>query len=100
MQDKFLGMLGICTKAGKTASGSFAAEKAIKSGIAFLVIVAEDASDNTKKDYEKLCNGYNVPMKLYGTKEQLGSATGKEVRTVIAITDESLSKNLLDKISL
>ena len=46
---KVLNLLGLATRAGKTASGEFMTEKAIKSGKAYLVIVSEEASDNTKR---------------------------------------------------
>ena len=46
---KALNLLGIATKAGKTASGEFMTEKAVKEGRAFLVLVSEEASVNTKK---------------------------------------------------
>ena len=36
---KILNLLGLATKAGKIASGEFAAEKAVKSGKAHLVLV-------------------------------------------------------------
>lgn len=49
---KVLNLLGLATRAGKTASGEFMTEKAIKSGKAYLVIVSEEASDNTKKMFE------------------------------------------------
>ena len=42
-------MLGMAAKAGKIESGEFSTEKAVKGGRGRLVIVAEDASDNTKK---------------------------------------------------
>ena len=49
---KILNLLGLATKAGKIASGEFAAEKAVKSGKAHLVIVSEEASDNTRKMFQ------------------------------------------------
>ena len=48
-QDRVLSLIGLATKAGKCASGEFMTENETKSGKAALVIVAEDASDNTKK---------------------------------------------------
>ena len=65
-------MLGMAAKAGKTASGEFMTENAVKSGEAALVIVAEDASDNTKKKFSNMCEYYKVPVKIHGTKEELG----------------------------
>lgn len=50
-QNRILSLIGIATKAGKTASGEFCTEKEVKSGRAALVIVAGDASANTKKNF-------------------------------------------------
>ena len=49
-QDRVLSLIGLATKAGKCASGEFMTENETKSGKARLVIVAGDASDNTKKN--------------------------------------------------
>ena len=46
---KVLGSLGLAMKAGDVVSGEFMTEKSIREGIARLVIVAKDASGNTKK---------------------------------------------------
>ena len=54
MQSKIFSSLGLATKAGKTQSGEFCTEKSVKSFQAFLVIVAEDASDNTKKMFTNM----------------------------------------------
>ena len=48
-------MIGLATKAGKVASGEFSVEKMVKSNKAYLVIVADDASDNTKKMFTNMC---------------------------------------------
>ena len=40
MQNKVLSLMGIATKAGKTVSGEFSVEKAVKEGRAVLVIVS------------------------------------------------------------
>ena len=50
---KALSLVSLATKAGKTASGEFCTEKEVKTGMAELVIVAEDASANTKKKFKK-----------------------------------------------
>ena len=47
--NRALSMISLATKAGKTKSGEFMTEKEVKEGRAHLVIVADDASDNTKK---------------------------------------------------
>ena len=52
--DKVLAMLGIAAKSGSVLSGEFSTEKAVKEGSAYLVIVAGDASDNTKKMFRNM----------------------------------------------
>ncbi len=98
-QDKILSLVGMATRAGKTASGEFCTEKEVKSGKAFLVLVAEDASDNTKKMFRNMCEFYHVPMYCYGDKVSLGHAMGKEFRASLAVTDEGFAKGIIKKIN-
>ena len=90
---KIYSLLGLCQKAGKLVSGEFAVENAIKSGKACLVIVSGDASDNTAGKFRNKCDYYGVPFFMFGDKEMLGHAIGKEVRTSIAITDDGFAKS-------
>lgn len=89
-------MIGIAMKAGKVASGEFATEKAVKTGKAYMVIVASDSSDNTKKNFSDMCSYYNVPIYFFSDKEELGHAIGKQFRASLAILDEGL-KNTIEK---
>jgi ribosomal protein L7Ae-like RNA K-turn-binding protein len=73
-------------------SGEFQTEDAVKNGSAVLVIVAEDASENTKKLFKDKCSYYEVPVYMYGTKESLGRAIGKDLRSSLAITDAGLAQ--------
>ena len=50
VEKKVFSYLGLATRAGALASGEFMTEKVVKAGTAKLVIVATDASDNTKKN--------------------------------------------------
>lgn len=92
------GTLGLAMKAGKVVSGEYLTEKAIRDGLARLVIVAEDASANTKKKFSNSCHYYHVPYVEFGNKDMLGSIIGKQFRATLAVTDagfvKSLSKNL------
>ena len=65
-------------------SGAFAAENAIRSGKAKLVLLEETASEATKTHYEQLCAAHGVPMHLV---ETVGTAIGKTARIVLAVTD-------------
>ncbi len=92
---RVFGLLGLAAKAGKARSGEFAVEKAVKSGTAFLVIVSEESSDNTKKMFRNMCTYYEVPYYEFGSKEELGHALGKEMRASLAIQDEGFSKAIV-----
>lgn len=48
-QSKILSLVSLATRAGKTVSGEFCTEKEVKSGRAYLVLVADDASDKYKE---------------------------------------------------
>lgn len=92
MKDKVISLLGLAERAGKLASGEFAAEKAVKTGKAYLVIVAGDASDNTKKKFNDMCQYYQVPFACYAEKEVLGHGIGKELRASLAVLDGGFAK--------
>ena len=96
-QNKILCQVGLAMKASFVQSGEFCTEKAIKSGIASLVIVSSEASENTKKKFTNMCNYYHVPIRFYGTKADMGHCIGKEIRATIAITDAGFSKSILKK---
>ena len=97
-QDKVLSFLGLATKAGKTAGGEFATEKAVKEGRAYLVMVAENASDNTRKKFRNMCEFYKVPIYFYGDKDTLGHAMGKEFRASLAVTDVGFADGMIKKL--
>ena len=91
---KALSLVSLASKAGKTASGEFCTEKEVKTGMAELVIVAEDASANTKKKFKNMCDFYEVPIYFCGDKDTLGHAMGKEFRATLAVTDAGFAKGI------
>ena len=93
-QSKALSLIGLATKAGRTVSGEFCTEKEVKSGRASLVIVADDASDNTKKKFKNMCDYYHAPICFYKDKDTLGHAMGKQFRASLAILDEGFAKGI------
>lgn len=97
--NKILSLVGLAAKAGKTASGEFSTEKAVKTGNAGVVLVSAEASGNTKKKFENMCTYYKVPIYFYGTKEELGRAMGKEFRASLAVTDQGLSNAIIQELN-
>ena len=98
MRNKVFQMLGIAAKSGRVVSGEFSTEKAVKTGKAYLVIVSEEASANTNKMFTNMTDFYEVPMYVFGTKEELGRCIGKEFRASLAIIDENLATAVENKL--
>ena len=96
--DPVLQLVGLAQRGGTIQSGEFSTEKAIKSGKARLVLVAGDASDATKKQFRDMCSYRQVPLRIYGDKETLGHALGKQMRASAAVTDPGLAQALIKKI--
>lgn len=94
---QILGMLGLAAKAGKIVSGEYSVEKALKEGRAYLVIIAGDASENTKKHFRDMCSFRNVPIRILGNKEELGNCIGKGFRANAALTDPGFAESILKK---
>ena len=96
-KNKVFSMIGLATRARKVVSGEFSTEKSVKSGRSHMVIVSEEASDNTKKMFTNMCTYYKVPYFEFGSKEELGHILGKEMRASLAVIDENFSNALLKR---
>ncbi len=92
--DKVLSLLGLARKAGKVVSGEYSVETALRSGKAHLVLISEDASENTKKKFQNKCAYYHTPICFYGKKEELGRCIGQELRSSVAVTDAGFCQAL------
>lgn len=91
--------IGLAMKSGNLVSGTYATEKAIKEMRAYVVIIADDVSDNTREHYTKMCKYYDIPLYFMSTKEGLGHAIGKEYRASLAIIDQGLANAIINNIN-
>ncbi|MET0787291.1 MAG: YlxQ family RNA-binding protein [Paenisporosarcina sp.] len=89
-----LQLLGLATRARRITTGEELVVKDVRSNRAKLVIISTDASDNTSKKLKDKCTSYNVELHEFGDRYDLGHATGKEARVVLAITDAGFAKKL------
>jgi ribosomal protein L7Ae-like RNA K-turn-binding protein len=87
-------MLSLCQRAGKLVTGDDTVLAAVKNGTAILVIIASDASDNTKKRFSDKCSFYNVECRIVSDRAELSGCIGKYNRTVFAVTDEGFAKQI------
>lgn len=99
MNNKFLGMLGLAKRAGKVQTGEDICSKAVKSGVSKLIIVACDASDNTKKSITDSCKFYKTKFVEAGSKTELGKFTGADSRAVVSVNDDNFAKAILDRLN-
>lgn len=91
--NRLLHFIGIAYRAGTVKKGAFLTEKAIKEGSALLVILAEDASENTKDKFISQCKYYGVECFAAESKAMLGAVSGGGTnRSVLAMTDQGFAK--------
>lgn len=93
-ETKILQMLGLAARARKLTTGEELVLSDVRAKRAKLVILSNDASDNTNKKLSDKCNSYNVEKHVFGSRESLGHAIGKESRVVLAVTDSGFAKKL------
>lgn len=87
--------LGLAQKAGKTASGDTAVRAALKSGKVKVLVLAQDAAPNSKKEIYFLAEMAGVQVIELLTRNELGYAIGKGPRIAVAITDANFANMLL-----
>ncbi len=95
MKDRILSLLSIAARGGNVKSGEYQTEESVKKGRSRLVIVAGDASGNTRKKFGNMTEYYGVPFRLYSTAEELGHATGREARSSLSITEDGFARKLM-----
>lgn len=98
MTGNFLNMLGLAKRAGKVTTGEDLCKKAVQSGVSRLIIIALDASDNTKKSIINSCNYYNVRYVAAAYKTEIGKFTGAQSRAVASVNDDNFAKAILDRL--
>ncbi len=89
--NKVYSFLGLAQRAGKLVSGEQAVESEVRKGRVIFMIIASNASKNTRTKFMSLAHNYNIKCQIYGNKEELGTAIGKSRRAVIGIVDRNFA---------
>ncbi len=100
MTDKTLVFIGLAARAGKLIYGSDAGSLAIRQKRVRLVIMACDASDNTKKLIRNKCFSNGISLYEYSDIASLGKAVGKGAVSVISVTDNGFAKEIINKMGV
>ena len=93
--EKILGYIGLARKAGKIFFGSQSCEDAILRKKIKLIIVAEDAADRTKRNFEMLCSNNHIPFETFGKIIEISKCIGQNNKAIIGIKDKNLADAIL-----
>lgn len=93
--EQWVSLLGLAARARKLVTGEELVVKDIRRKNVSLVLLADDASELTKKKVIDKCKYYNVNVKVVANRSILGTAIGKHERVVVGITDEGFAKKIL-----
>ena len=96
--NKIYGLLGLARRAGKISFGTESSIETIEKKKAKLVILAEDSSDRTKKNFKELCKSMQVEVRIVGTIELLSQSIGQVNKAVLVVKDENFAKEILKRI--
>ena len=88
--DKLLGAVGICRRAGKLAIGFDATVKAAEKG-APLIIAASDAAERTVRNAARECKEGTELVTLPRTMNEIEQAVGRKF-AVAAVCDENFAR--------
>ena len=99
-QNKIFSLLGLAAKGRNLVSGEFQTMEAIRSQSAYLILVALDASDNTKKLFHDKSSYCEIPVYDYGTKDDLGRAIGKDLRSSLGVCEEGLANAIIKQLEI
>jgi len=101
MDNYVIRMLGLAHRAGKTVFGTALVRDAVRGHKKpSLVLLASDASENTKKRISDSCTFYGVELaRLDISGEELAKVLGKASDVMcVAVTDESMANAMKEKI--
>ena len=93
---KLLSFIGLCMRAGKLQAGDGKTTDAVRKNKAYLVLMSDDASENTVKKYRNMCEGRNVPILTICGRDELGAAIGREFAVTAAVTDKGFAGRIIE----
>ena len=97
--DKALNYLALARKGGRAELGEEPVGGAARSGKAYVILVASDASDHTWRRAKAYAAGTDQQcVRLPYTKDEMGFAIGRQELAIAAITDVALALALVQSL--
>lgn len=81
-------------KAGKLAYGSDMVEEKIKYKQVSLLIIAEDASDNTKEKFRRIAKQNSLDLYFCSTIDELSYKVGKDNKAIFGVMDSNFAEKI------
>ena len=91
--------LGLAKRAGKLVAGIEESRRAIRQGIARVVVIAADASEVQKVKVRKVAQARDVPVARVAERTTLGHAIGQGPVTAVVVTDPGLAATVVARLS-
>lgn len=87
-------LLSMAARARRIVSGAFMAEEMLRKKRGTYLLLARDASEETKDKFTRMAAQMDVPAAELLTMQQLGHCLGKEYRAVALLIDRGFAKRL------
>lgn len=88
-------MISLCQRAGYIKHGEYQVSEAIKGGYVKLLIIAKDASKNSKDKLYTYAERFGLKSFEYSDKDLLGKIIGKDTRSCLAVCDQGFADKIL-----
>lgn len=98
MRKKIETYLGFAKRSRNLVTGYNTCLYGLQSRKIKLVILAGDAAENTVKKFMDQTRNSKVPVRFYGTKEELSQITGESDKGVFGITDKHFAEIILKEL--
>lgn len=95
INSKICGLLGLATRAGQTVFGTEACNKAIEKNSVKLIIIAKNASERTKMNFNNICNSKKIPILEILTIDEISKAIGKSNKAVVGVKNINFSNEII-----
>lgn len=94
MNDKVYRYLGLAKRSGNLVSGYNTCLHAMSKRKIKLIIISEDAAENTKNKFIQQAISNNIEYMVWGLKDKLSHSVGMDNRSVFGITDDNFANVL------
>jgi len=98
MKDKVLRYLGLAARGRLLVTGYNTCIFMIGKGKVKMIVLACDLAKNSVEKIVSAAERNKIPYRFYGSKEDLSHITGKENSGIFGVTDENLSRAILEEI--